>query len=181
MREAIKNMEKISGYLAAPDHLRLFMPNSQRIAGSIKNYSANETRRVDLVSGISYADDRAKARQVMRDVLTSGAKVLKAAAPVVAVHQIAESGVNFAGRRWVKSADYWDVYFAVTGKIKLALDRNGITSPFPRDDLPNQDRRIQIEHSPYRDNGFLRPSSLKNRAGTANCLTGIFLAPKSWL
>jgi small conductance mechanosensitive channel len=131
----IKEIGIFTTTLATPDNVRLIMPNAQLIAGSIKNYSANETRRVDLVIGVSYKDDIKKAKQIIMDVIQSAPKVLKDPGPVVAVHELAESSVNFVVRPWVNSSDYWEVYFYLTENIKLALDRSGITIPFPQRDV----------------------------------------------
>jgi small conductance mechanosensitive channel len=117
------------------DNIRVTIPNAQVTGGSILNYTINGTRRVDLVFGISYGDDINKARKAIEDVLAGDSRVLKEPAPTVAVLALADSSVNFAVRPWVKPTDYWNVYFDVTAKVKLALERNGITIPFPQRDI----------------------------------------------
>lgn len=99
------------------------------------NYTANGTRRVDLVVGVSYEDDLKKAKQVVEAVLAGAKRVLEDPAPTVAVFELGDSSVNFVVRPWVKAADYWDAYFDITAKVKLALDENGISIPFPQRDV----------------------------------------------
>jgi len=117
------------------DNVRVTIPNAQVTGASIMNYTVNGKRRVDLVFGISYGDDINKAKQVIEGVLAENNRVLKEPAPTVAVLALGDSSVNFAVRPWVKPADYWDVYFDVTARVKLALDANGITIPFPQRDV----------------------------------------------
>lgn len=99
------------------------------------NYTVNGTRRVDMVVGVSYEDDLKKARQVIEDVLAADARILKDPPPTVAVSELGDSSVNFVVRPWVNSADYWNVRFDTIRDVKLALDKNGITIPFPQRDV----------------------------------------------
>ncbi len=119
----------------APDNVRIIVPNGLVTGGSILNYTVNGTRRVDLVVGVSYDDDLRKARRVIESVLAGEARILPEPAPQVAVSEMADSSVNFVVRPWVKVADYWDVYFALTERLKTALEENGITIPFPQQDV----------------------------------------------
>jgi small conductance mechanosensitive channel len=99
------------------------------------NYTANGTRRIDLVVGVSYEDDLKKAQQVIENVILSEGRILKEPAYTVAVSELGDSSVNFVVRPWVNSADYWAVRFDITEKIKLALDKNDITIPYPQRDI----------------------------------------------
>ena len=101
----------------------------------IRNITANPTRRVDLVMGIGYEDDIAKARKIMSDIVAADDRILKDPAPTIAVSELGDSSVNFVVRPWVKTGDYWDVYFSLTEKIKLAFDQEGISIPFPQRDI----------------------------------------------
>ncbi|MHC5077073.1 MAG: mechanosensitive ion channel family protein, partial [Planctomycetota bacterium] len=114
---------------------RVIIPNAQITGGNIKNYTVNGTRRVDLVIGVSYEDDLKKANKVITDVLTADERVLDDPPFTVAVSELADSSVNFVVRPWVKAADYWDTYFDVTEKIKVSLDKSGVSIPFPQRDL----------------------------------------------
>ncbi|MFQ5681926.1 MAG: mechanosensitive ion channel family protein [Candidatus Binatia bacterium] len=118
--------------LAHPDNRKQFVPNAQILGGVITNFSAVESRRVDLVVGISYEDDLVKAKQVLERVVTEQTGVLKEPVPQVAVSELGNSSVDFVVRPWVKPEDYWDVRFKLTEHIKLALDEQGITIPYPQ-------------------------------------------------
>lgn len=121
--------------LNAPDNIRIIVPNAQVTGDSILNYTINGTRRVDLVVSVSYDDDLKKAKRVIDGVLATESRILAEPAPVVAVSEMADSSVDFVVRPWVKADDYWDVYFALTEKLKVALDDNGITMPFPQQEI----------------------------------------------
>lgn len=121
--------------LRSPDNRRIILPNSQITGGSITNYSVEERRRIDFVFGIGYGDDIKKAKEVMTDVVNGDERILKDPAPTIAVLELADSSVNFAVRPWVKTADYWNVYFDITERMKLRLDEEGISIPFPQRDV----------------------------------------------
>jgi len=131
----VKEIQIFNTLLTSPDNIRVIIPNAQVTGSNIFNYSVNGTRRVDLVVGVSYEDDIKKAQEVIEQVLAEDEKVLKNPAPTVAVSELGDSSVNFVVRPWVKSADYWDIYFSITGKVKLALDQNGISIPYPQRDI----------------------------------------------
>lgn len=107
----------------------------QVTGGNMVNYTANETKRVDLVVGVSYEDDLKKAKEVIEQVLSADSRVLKEPPVTVAVYELADSSVNFVVRPWVNTANYWDAYFDLTTKIKLALDENGVSIPYPQRDI----------------------------------------------
>lgn len=117
------------------DNKEIIVPNAQIYGGTIINYSAKPTRRIDLKMGIGYGDDMKKAREVILQVIANEERVLKDPEPVVAVHELGESSVNFVVRPWVNTADYWPVYWALTENIKAAFDENNITIPFPQRDV----------------------------------------------
>ncbi|MHC4264477.1 MAG: mechanosensitive ion channel family protein [Planctomycetota bacterium] len=131
----VKEIQIFNTILNTPDNIRVIIPNAQVTGGNIKNYTVNGTRRVDLVIGVSYEDDLKKANQVITDVLTADERVLDNPPFTVAVSELADSSVNFVVRPWVKAVDYWDVYFDITEKIKLSLDKSGVSIPFPQRDL----------------------------------------------
>jgi len=118
-----------------PDNKKVFVPNSQITGGNITNYSAMDTRRVDMVFGIGYGDDIRKAKEILERILNEDERVLKDPPITVAVLELGDSSVNFAVRPWVKTADYWAVYFDVHEKVKLSFDREGISIPFPQRDV----------------------------------------------
>ncbi|MCB2206362.1 mechanosensitive ion channel [bacterium] len=132
---SVQEVSVITTTLLTPDKKRVVIPNAQITGGAITNYSVEETRRIDFVFGIGYDDDIKKAKQVMTEVVNSDERVLKDPAPTIAVLELADSSVNFAVRPWVKTADYWAVYFDITERMKLRLDEEGISIPFPQRDV----------------------------------------------
>jgi len=121
--------------LTTPDNKVIQVPNSQVWAGSITNYSAKDTRRVDLVIGVGYDDDLKKAHDVIMGVLNDHDKVLKDPAPAVFVSNLGDSSVDFNVRPWVNTADYWGVYADVLERTKIALDEAGLSIPYPQTDV----------------------------------------------
>jgi len=131
----VKEIGIFNTIIAGPDNVRIIVPNSNVTGGNVTNYTANGTRRVDLVIGVSYEDDIKKAKEVMLAVLKEHPKVLDTPEPFVGVKELADSSVNYVVRPWCRAADYWDVYFAVTEQVKYALEANGLTIPFPQRDV----------------------------------------------
>lgn len=121
--------------LKTPDNKLVIIPNARLTGDNIINYSANETRRVDLVFGVSYSADLPKVREVLQDILLKDDRILKDPAPTIGVLELADSSVNFAVRPWVKTANYWDVYFGLTETVKKRFDEEGIGIPFPQRDV----------------------------------------------
>ncbi len=117
------------------DNQKIIVPNGAITSGSITNVNANDTRRVDLVVSIGYGDDIKKTKEVLNNILTSNEKVLVDKGITVAVAELAESSVDFVVRAWVKTPDYWDVKFGLTETIKLRFDEEGISIPFPQQDV----------------------------------------------
>jgi small conductance mechanosensitive channel len=87
------------------------------------------------VFGIAYGDDIDHARRVLEDVVGAHEKVLKTPEPVIRLHELADSSVNFICRPWVLTADYWDVYWDLTATVKQRFDSEGISIPFPQRDV----------------------------------------------
>lgn len=117
------------------DNKEVIVPNGQMFGGTITNYSKRATRRVDMVFGIGYGDDIRKAKDIMTGIIAADERILKDPEPLIVVGELGDSSVNFNVRPWVKSADYWSVYFDLNEKIKLAFDDNGISIPFPQMDV----------------------------------------------
>jgi small conductance mechanosensitive channel len=135
MTGIVEEVSLFTSILHTPDNRKVIVPNGEVYDGSITNYSAYATRRVDMVFGIGYDDDIRKAREIMQAVLENDERVLKEPEPVIAVGELADSSVNFDVRPWVKTEDYGDVKSSVTEKIKLAFDENGISIPYPQMDV----------------------------------------------
>jgi small conductance mechanosensitive channel len=121
--------------LRSRDNKALVVPNSILTESTIINYTAKETRRVDLVFGIGYDDDIRKAKGILEKILADHPKVLAEPAPLVAVSELADSSVNFAVRPWCATEDYQGVLFDITEQVKLTFDAQGISIPFPQRDV----------------------------------------------
>jgi small conductance mechanosensitive channel len=131
----VEDVQIFSTIMRSGDNKKIIVPNSQMMAGEIVNYSANDTRRVDLVAGCGYDDDLDKVRQVLTDIVNDDDRVLKDPAATIAVQELADSSVNFVVRPWVATGDYWPVYFDLTEQIKKRFDAEGIAIPYPQRDL----------------------------------------------
>jgi small conductance mechanosensitive channel len=121
--------------LRTPDNKMVIVPNSNITGGNITNYSAKEDRRIDMVFGIGYDDDLKKAKEILERLISEDSRILKDPAPTVAVSELADSSVNFVVRPWVKTSDYWAVYWDFTEKVKLTFDAEGISIPYPQQDV----------------------------------------------
>ena len=121
--------------MTTPDNKEIIVPNGAIYSGTITNFSAKETRRVDMVVGIGYDADLLKAKQVLQEMVEADPRILQEPAPTIAVAELADSSVNFVVRPWVQSADFWGVKFDFTEAVKLRFDKEGISIPFPQMDV----------------------------------------------
>jgi len=117
------------------DNKTIIIPNGSLMNGNIVNYSTKPTRRLDFVFGIGYDDDLRKAKEVLEEILNNDERILKDPAITIGILELADSSVNIAARPWVKSADYWPVHFDITEQVKLRFDQEGISFPFPQQDI----------------------------------------------
>ncbi|WED23264.1 small-conductance mechanosensitive channel MscS [Vibrio sp. JC009] len=132
---SVESIQIFQTVLKTPDNKMVVVPNGGVIGGPIVNYSRHDTRRVDLVIGVSYSADLNKTKEVIGSVLAADERILKDPAVTIGVSELADSSVNFVVRPWVKTADYWGVYFDTLQAIKEALDKEGIEIPFPQMDV----------------------------------------------
>ena len=132
---SVQKVEIFTTTLLTPDNKEVIVPNSAIISSSITNYSSTGQRRVDMVFGVGYSDDLKKVRQVIEEVLATEDRILNEPATQVAVSNLGESSVDFVVRPWVNTPDYWDVMFNITEKMKLRFDEEGISIPFPQQDV----------------------------------------------
>lgn len=117
------------------DNQRKIIPNGAISNSTITNITANPTRRIDLVIGVSYDDDIRKVKSVLETIITAESRILTDPKPIISLLELADSSVNMAVRPWVKTEDYWDVYFALMEKIKLTFDEEQISFPYPQSDV----------------------------------------------
>lgn len=131
----VEHISIFNSVLKTPDNREITVPNGAVYANVITNFSARDTRRVDMVFGIGYGDDLKKAKAILQEIVDEDSRVLAEPEPIIAVSELADSSVNFIVRPWVKSADYWNVLWETTEKVKLRFDAEGISIPFPQMDL----------------------------------------------
>ncbi|MES9878300.1 MAG: mechanosensitive ion channel domain-containing protein [Candidatus Sedimenticola sp. PURPLELP] len=131
----VETISIFSTIMRTGDNREVIVPNGSIYNGTITNYSARDTRRIDMVFGIGYDDDIKKAKEIMAGIIKADDRVLTDPETLIAVAELADSSVNFNVRPWVKSGDYWAVKFDLTEKIKIAFDENGISIPYPQMDL----------------------------------------------
>lgn len=121
--------------LKSPENIKIVMPNSQVMGGAITNFSAHDTRRVDMVIGVSYSDDLSKVMEVLQDMVARDERVLEEPEPFIAVSELADSSINFVVRPWTKSSDFWQFKCDFQKAVKERFDAEGISIPFPQCDV----------------------------------------------
>ena len=136
----VESISIFSSTMRTGDNKEVIVPNGSIYGGTIINYSARDTRRVDMVFGIGYDADIKKAKELLLKIVTADERVLPEPAPVIAVSALADSSVNFVVRPWVKSGDYWAVLWSLTEEVKLQFDANDISIPFPQMDVHLPDK-----------------------------------------
>ncbi len=131
----VRDLNMMAVTLHTPDNKKIVIPNSQVWGSAITNFTALDTRRVDLTVGISYAADIDQAKDVITDTVGKIDKILDKPAPKIEVVEMADSSINFVVRPWSKTEHFWDVFFQLQHGLKLALDKAGIEIPFPQMDI----------------------------------------------
>ena len=131
----VEEVQILTTILKTGDNKMVIVPNGQVMDSVITNYSANDRRRVDMVIGVSYDDDLDKVRSTLEQLVAADDRILDDPACTIAVSALADSSVNFVVRPWVKTADYWGVMFDLTEAIKKRFDKDGISFPFPQQDI----------------------------------------------
>jgi small-conductance mechanosensitive channel len=131
----VNQMNLVSTMILTFDNQMLILPNKQVWGGIIRNITNQDQRRVDMTFGIGYSDDIPKAEKVLASIVASHEKVLKNPEPVVRLHTLGESSVDFVVRPWSKTEDYWEVYWDITREVKRRFDEEGISIPFPQRDV----------------------------------------------
>jgi small conductance mechanosensitive channel len=131
----VEHIQIFSTTARTPDNKVIIIPNGKLLSDNIVNYSMKEIRRVDMTVGVSYADPIDKVKEVLADILAKESRILQDPSPIIGLIQLADSSVNFAVRPWVKTEDYWAVYFDLHETIKKRFDAEGISIPFPQQDI----------------------------------------------
>ncbi len=131
----VESMNLLSTQLKTPDNQLVIVPNNSAWGDVIVNITGIKQRRVDLVFGIGYNDDIDKAQKIMQSIVDEHELILKEPKAVIHLHELADSSVNFICRPWVKTGDYWDVYWYITREVKCRFDAAGISIPYPQQDV----------------------------------------------
>jgi small conductance mechanosensitive channel len=129
---SVEGVQILTTILKTGDNKQIIVPNSQIMGSIITNYSSNETRRIDMVVGVSYDDNLDQVRSTLEELIAAEERIMKDPACMIAVSELADSSVNFVVRPWVKTSDYWAVRFDLTEAIKKRFDKEGISFPFPQ-------------------------------------------------
>ncbi|WP_425043130.1 mechanosensitive ion channel family protein [Primorskyibacter sp. S87] len=127
----VKDLNLFTTELVTPDNVQIIVPNGQAWGSIITNYSAHDTRRVDLVFGIDYDDSADTAMEIILDIAKADSRVHDDPEPWVRVTNLGDSSVDLTARLWCDAADYWDVKFELTKSIKEAFDAKGVSIPYP--------------------------------------------------
>ncbi|MEA5510878.1 mechanosensitive ion channel domain-containing protein [Crocosphaera sp. UHCC 0190] len=131
----VKDIQIFNTILISPDNCRIIVPNSKFFENSITNYSVEDTRRIDLIFGVGYGDNIQEVKRLLTEILAEDKRILKDPIPTIGLLELADNSVNFAVRPWVKTSDYWDVYFSLQETVKQRFDAAGINIPFPQRDI----------------------------------------------
>jgi small conductance mechanosensitive channel len=131
----VNHMSLVNTTVLTIDNQTLVVPNNSIWQNVIKNVTAQDTRRIDMTFGIGYSDDIPKAEKILREIIETHESVLGDPEPIVRLHELGDSSVNFVVRPWVKTDDYWPVYWDITRAVKLSFDAQGVTIPFPQRDV----------------------------------------------
>jgi small conductance mechanosensitive channel len=131
----VSHMSLVNTTVLTFDNQTLIVPNNSIWQNVIKNVTAQQTRRIDLIFGIGYSDDIPKAECILTEIIESHEAILADPEPVVRLHELGESSVNFIVRPWVKTEDYWPVYWDITRQVKMKFDAESVSIPFPQRDV----------------------------------------------
>ena len=135
VKGTVNSMNLVSTTIKTFDNQVVIVPNGEIWGGVITNVTGSDTRRVDMVFGISYSDDISKAAKILEDILSKHELVLDDPEPVVRLHELGDSSVNFICRPWVKTENYWTVFWDVTRAVKERFDAEDVSIPFPQRDV----------------------------------------------
>jgi small conductance mechanosensitive channel len=132
---SVAEISIFSTLLNTGDNIRITIPNAQIYGNTIRNYSFNETRRIDLVIGVGYGDDLGRALEIIKRVVTADSRTLSDPEPKFAVSELGDSSVNLVVRPWCAKDDYWGLRWDLTRSIKEELEAGGCSIPFPQTDV----------------------------------------------
>ncbi|MCC0784969.1 mechanosensitive ion channel [Clostridioides sp. ES-S-0108-01] len=121
--------------MVTPDNKQILIPNGSVSNDSLINYSAKNTRRVDLIFSVGYEDDILNVRRVLKDIVNNHKLIINEPEPFIGVVEHGDNAIKFAVRVWCKTEDYWTIYLDLLEEVKVRFDEEGITIPYPKMDL----------------------------------------------
>ena len=128
----VKEIQIFHTILITPDNKMVYVPNGAMSSGVITNYSNLDTRRIEWNFGVDYGEDFEKVEKILRNIIKADQRILTAPAPFIELGELAASSVNIKVRVWVKSSDYWDVFFYMNQTVYATFNKEGINFPFPQ-------------------------------------------------
>ena len=128
----VREIQIFHTILTTAENKVIYIPNGALSSGTVTNYSREDTRRVDWVIGVEYGENYDKVESTVRRIISEDSRILNTPEPFVALHALDASSVNVVIRVWVKSGDYWGVYFDMNKKIYSVFNEEGIDFPFPQ-------------------------------------------------
>jgi small conductance mechanosensitive channel len=131
----VERIDIFSSVLLTPDNQKIIIPNSSITSDVIINITANPTRRIDLVIGISYDDDIREAKTILENIIKADSRILTDPAPTIVLGEFGASSIDLFVRPWTKTEEYWSVRCDLMESIKLTFDEKGISFPFPQQDV----------------------------------------------
>lgn len=134
----VKEIQIFTTILLTLDNKTVIIPNGPLATGALINYSAQPIRRVDFSYGIAYGDSVKKAREIILELIKADERILKDPEHFIGLGELADSSVNLTTRVWVKTEDYWNVFFDMNENVYEAFDKGGISIPFPQIDVHMQ-------------------------------------------
>ena len=129
---SVKDIQIFHTIITTVDNKIIFVPNGALSSGVITNYSKEDLRRVDLEVGVEYGENYDKVEATVKQIIAADKRILTEPAPFVALSSLGASSVNVVMRVWVKSADYWDIYFYLNKATYEVFNKQGIGFPFPQ-------------------------------------------------
>lgn len=128
----VREIQIFHTILTTADNKVIYIPNGALSSGTVTNYSREETRRVDWVIGVEYGENFDKVESTVQRIIAADKRILDTPEPFIALHALDASSVNVVIRVWVKTADYWGVYFDMNKTIYTVFNKEGIGFPFPQ-------------------------------------------------
>ncbi|WP_099192416.1 mechanosensitive ion channel family protein [Tepidibacter mesophilus] len=140
---SVEEIQMFNTILKTPDNKTIIVPNAKLTSDNIINFTLQDRRRIDFIFGISYDSDIRTAKNIIQKVFNEEDKILKEPQPIIGVQALADSSINIAARPWVKTSDYWDVYYILMEKIKYEFDKNGIEIPYPQSVVYHKQLKVE--------------------------------------